>query len=324
MPGLFFGGRLRVLLVGGCGGRIFLCLGVLSLVLLDIRNLRGKPKLDWCVIVCLIGGGQEINTGEAGVSEWLSSLIIRFPHWKVYYANSILTDDNYLSNAELQHWIIEQGTEKNELHLSVSLRSFRTEKTSELMHAILDDNSKSARPLLNEIVNDYPIVITRNLATAKKWLRDKAKGSERFGLVASSGGRRLRACGINVKNRIKASDWFLNDLDDVRSSYFLEDVATEFDIQGLEIDWVCLAWDINYYYNNGKWNYRNFKGTKWQNINDEQARAYLKNSYRVLLTRARQGLVIFISEGDDLDQTRPREFYDSTFEYFQSCGFPII
>ena len=279
---------------------------------------------DWCTIICLIGGGQEINTGEAGVSEWLSSLKNNYPHWDIHYSNLISTDDNYLSDIELRNWVQSVATEKHELHLSVSVRSFRSEKISELMHEILEANHERANTLVAEVKNDFPILITRDLKTAKKWLRTQAKGSERIGLVASSGGRRLRPLGIDVKNEISAPNWFLNNSDDIRSSYFLEEIATEFDIQGLEIDWVCLAWDINYYFENGKWNCQYFSGTKWQNIHNENDKTYLQNAYRVLLTRARQGLIIYIPEGDDLDHTRPKELYDQTFNFFQSCGIQNI
>ena len=279
---------------------------------------------DWCTIICLIGGGQEINTGEAGVSEWLSSLKNNYPHWDIHYSNLISTDDNYLSDIELRNWVQSVATEKHELHLSVSVRSFRSEKISELMHEILEAKHERANTLLGEVKNDFPILITRDLITAKKWLRTQAKGSERIGLVASSGGRRLRPLGIDVKNEISAPNWFLNNSDDIRSSYFLEEIATEFDIQGLEIDWVCLAWDINYYFKDGKWNCQYFSGTKWQNIHNENDKTYLQNAYRVLLTRARQGLIICIPEGDDLDHTRPKELYDSTFNYFQSCGIQTV
>ena len=279
---------------------------------------------DWCTIICLIGGGQEINTGEAGVSEWLSSLKNNYPHWDIHYSNLISTDDNYLSDIELRNWVQSVATEKHELHLSVSVRSFRSEKISELMHEILEANHERANTLVAEVKNDFPILITRDLKTAKKWLRTQAKGSERIGLVASSGGRRLRPLGIDVKNEISAPNWFLNNSDDIRSSYFLEEIATEFDIQGLEIDWVCLAWDINYYFENGKWNCQYFSGTKWQNIHNENDKTYLQNAYRVLLTRARQGLIIYIPEGDDLDHTRPKELYDQIFNFFQSCGIQNI
>lgn len=150
-----------------------------------------------------------------------------------------------------------------------------------------------------------------------------AKGSERIGIIASSGARRLKAEGLNVKNEILPADWFLNSEEDVRSSYFLEDIATEFDIQGLEIDFTCLAWDINLYYDNG-WMFQNFKGSKWQNVNQDAIQKYILNAYRVLLTRARQGMVIYVPEVDDSDWTRPKSKYDSTYDYLKSCGLDIL
>jgi DUF2075 family protein len=156
------------------------------------------------------------------------------------------------------------------------------------------------------------------------WLKDKSKGSERYGLIASSGGKRLRPTGIDVNNSIDAPNWFLNPSNDVRSSNHLEDIATEFDIQGLEIDWACLAWDINFYPSNEKWVCRKFKGTKWQIINSETDKQFLKNTYRVLLTRARQGLIIFVPEGDSTDNTRPPQLYDNIYNFLVSCGFQSV
>lgn len=279
---------------------------------------------DWAVIVCLIGGGQEINTGEAGLSEWVEALKTNFSDWNIFYSTQIIKDENYLNDENSEKWLKFNATAINELNLSVSVRSFRSEKVSELMQKILNNESEYAKNLLTEIKDKYPIVLTRNLQIAKNWLKCQARGSERYGIVASSGGRRLRPFAIDVKNEISAPNWFLNDLKDVRSSFFLEDIATEFDIQGLEIDWSCLAWDINLYHKDDQWNYLSFSGTKWQKINNTFARKYLLNTYRVLLTRARQGLVIFIPEGEKSDFTRPTELYDSTYEYLKTIGFLTI
>jgi len=279
---------------------------------------------EWCTIVCLIGGGQEINTGEAGVSEWLASLKNHYSNWQIYYSNLISSDTNYLSDNNLKDWLQTVGNEKHQLHLAVSLRSFRSEKISHLIDKILAGKASEADQIFSDIKKDFPFYLTRDLAIAKKWLREKAKGSERIGIVASSGGRRLRSLGIDVKNEVFAPTWFLNSADDVRSSNYLEEVATEFDIQGLEIDWVCLAWDINYYFKGDKWNCQNFEGTIWKQMHKPEDHNYLQNAYRVLLTRARQGLIIYIPEGDDFDHTRPKEFYNSTYEYFKMCGIPSM
>ena len=288
--------------------------------LIDVMNRHEK----YCTIICLVGGGQEINTGEAGLSEWIEALKNHYLDWDIYYSNLITDDNDYLSDNTLKEWLKENGIQEKELHLSVSVRSFRSEKISSFVHEVIDGNANQAKSILTEINNVFPIYLTRDINVAKNWLRKNAKGTERIGMVGSSGGRRLRPEGIDVKNPDTAADWFLNDSLDVRSSQYLELVATEFDIQGLEIDYVCLAWDINFYYKNGKWNYQNFEGTKWKGINKEVDKAYLRNAYRVLMTRARQGLIIFIPHGDSFDWTRPKELYDSSYNFLKSCGIKTI
>jgi len=279
---------------------------------------------DWCTIVCLIGGGQEINTGEAGVSEWIESLRKKYPDWNIYYSDKILSEKTtYLNDEILLDWLETNGKQESDLHLAVSLRSFRSEKVALLVQYILENESDKAKLVYDSIKENYPVRLTRDLKKAKGWIKEMAKGTERIGVVASSGGRRLRADGIDVKNEIKPANWFLNGKDDVRSSYYLEEVATEFDIQGLEIDYTCVAWDINLYFAN-EWKHQNFKGSRWQKINQQSAKNYLLNSYRVLLTRARQGMVIYVPEVDDKDQTRPKKLYDDTFDYLEKCGLHII
>ncbi|WP_331776046.1 DUF2075 domain-containing protein [Sulfurospirillum sp. 1612] len=285
--------------------------------LIDVMNRHQ----DWSTIICLVGGGQEINTGEAGLEEWISSLKNHFHDWNIYLSNSIIEDKNYLKDNALKEWLHENATIDKNLHLSVSVRSFRSEKLSDFIHSILDIDTTKARRLYNDFLkNDYPILVTRDFEKAKKWLKSKAIGSERSGVVASSGAYRLRPFGINIKNQIDAPVWFLNNKDDIRSSYFNEEVATEFDIQGLELDWTCVCWDGDFYFHNNQWMFRKFKGTKWQNINKEIIKNYLLNAYRVLLTRARQGMIIFIPNGSLDDQTRLPEFYDETYEYIRKIG----
>lgn len=300
-----------------------------------MRQKRGRPDFnksepkflievmnrhqDWCVIVCLIGGGQEINTGEAGLVAWMQALKSPDIDWQVHYSNLIVNQDNYLQDTAIKNWLSMTGVKQNHLHLATSVRSFRSEKVSAWVHALLDMDEQ-AKSLWKEIKSNYPIVLTRDLQKAKAWVKAQAKGSERYGLVASSGARRLKALGVHVKNEIDVANWFLNPKDDVRSSYFLEDVATEFDVQGLELDWVCLAWGENFYYQDNQWCYQSFKGYKWQNINKEEDKQFTKNAYRVLLTRARQGMVIWIPEGSENDNTRQKEFYDGTYQYLKSIG----
>ena len=288
--------------------------------LIDVMNRHS----DWCTIVCLIGGGQEINTGEAGILEWIKSLKEHYQDWNIFYSNLIIEEKEYFNSESIKEWVSENGIKKVDLHLAVNIRSFRTEKLSKLIRNILDLNIEESQRLYNEIKNVYPIVLTRNLSVAKKWLRKIAKGSERIGLISSSGARRLRPFSIDVKNEISAPNWFLNNKHDIRSSYFLEEIATEFDIQGLEIDYACVAWGGNFSIINNVWKYQNFKGTKWQNINKEVDKDYLKNTYRVLLTRARQGIVIFLPKGSDIDHTRPARFYDGTFNYLREIGIKEI
>jgi hypothetical protein len=279
---------------------------------------------DWAVIICLVGGGQEINTGEAGLMEWFVALGKFFPHWNVFVSPQ-LTDYEYLQGNRVQDVITEnQLTFFDDLHLGVSNRSFRSEQVSAFIKAILDLDVERAQMLLKAVTPNYPIVVTRNLATARRWLKKQARGTERYGFVASSGGIRLRPIGIDVKSSIEVANWFLNDKDDVRSSYSLEQVATEFDIQGLELDWTAVAWDADLRLRDGEWEYRDFSGTSWQKIKTEERKMYLKNAYRVLLTRARQGMVIFVPHGDAMDKTRLPEFYDETFAYLRMIGLQEI
>jgi hypothetical protein len=281
---------------------------------------------DWCTIVCLIGGGQEINTGEAGLEEWIRPFAKQFGEWNIYYSSKIIEDRNYIKDQHALDILINRDAiKKPELHLSISLRSFRSAQLSNFIQEIINNNAAEASSIYNEFIREnYPVAITRNLDTARIWLRNKTKGSERMGVIASSGAIRLRPFGLNVKAKIDAPIWFLNGKDDIRSSYFLEEVATEFDIQGLELDWTCVAWDGDLFYDNDKWNYRKFKGTKWQNIGSPDIINYLINSYRVLLTRARQGMIIYIPHGNSEDVTRPKYIYDGTFEFFKSIGINEI
>jgi hypothetical protein len=285
--------------------------------LIDVMNRHS----DWCTIVCLIGGGQEINTGEAGLEEWIISLKEKFSKWNIYYSYSIENDNNYLIDTRLKEWIRNNGKSEENLHLAVSVRSFRSEKLAELVENVIELNIEVSKTIYEELSKNYPIYLTRKIDDAKKLLLKLAKGSERFGIIASSGARRLRANGIDVKNEISPSNWFLNDKSDIRSSYFMEDIATEFDIQGLELDWTCVCWGADFYLKGQEWIYRDFKGTKWQNRKTEISKKYLMNAYRVLLTRARQGMVIYIPEGSETDFTRKKSYYDETYNYLKNIGF---
>lgn len=279
----------------------------------------------WATIVCLIGGGQEINKGEsAGISGWFDSLRTNYPEWDVYISNKI-TDEEYSKDHSFDK--LTEGINyniKEDLHLSVSLRSFRNENVAAFVKAFLVVDKITATDLYTKFKDEYPICITRDLEKAKHWVKDKAKGSQRYGMTASSGAKRLRKYGVWVQNKVDAPNWFLNGKDDVRSSYFLEETATEFDIQGLELDWTILCWDANLRFCDNEFVYCNFNGTKWQNVNKEDNILYLKNAYRVLLTRARQGLVIFIPTGASCDITMQPIFYDGVYEYFKEIGIDEV
>ena len=279
---------------------------------------------DWCVIICLIGGGQEINTGEAGLEEWFYSLKNHFGNWDFYYSHLIVSDDNYLKKKETIDFAEDSGKKEFDLHLSVSIRSFRSEQLSNFIEQLLHLEKNNAISIFNDLSPKYPIKITRDLKKAKSYIRKLAVGSERYGVIASSNARRLRPSGIDVKNEISPSNWFLNDKDDIRSSYFLEETATEFDIQGLELDWTIVAWGGDLYFHDGKWHFQSFKGTKWQDIKQDISREYLLNAYRVLLTRARQGMIIYIPEGSAEDLTRKQKFYDGTYNYLVSLGIGVL
>lgn len=275
---------------------------------------------DWAVIICLVGGGQEINTGEAGLPEWFDSLRRAFPRWDVYITPQ-LNDEEYRREREWDDMIADLQIHENaDLHLATSVRSFRTPDLAAFVKAVLDVDTDAAKELYARIKDKYPIVLTRNLSKAKEWVRSRCQGTTRYGLLASSGALRLKPEGIFVKNEISVANWFLNGKDDVRSSYYLEDVVSEFDIQGLELDYSIVAWDADFRFDGEQWTYNNFVGNRWMNVASEDRKLYLKNAYRVLLTRARQGMVIFIPEGSDTDGTRKREWYDGTYEFLHALG----
>lgn len=279
---------------------------------------------DWAVIICLVGGGQEINTGEAGLPEWFDSLRRAFPYWDVYITPQ-LNDEEYRREHEWNDMISNLQIHENaDLHLATSVRSFRTPDLAAFVKAVLDVDTDAAKELYSRIKDKYPIVLTRDLNKAKKWVREQCQGTTRYGLLASSGALRLKPEGIFVKNEVSVANWFLNGKDDVRSSYYLEDVVSEFDIQGLELDYSIVAWDADFRFAGKQWTYNCFTGSSWNSIKSEDRKLYLKNAYRVLLTRARQGIAIFIPEGSDTDHTRKREYYDRTYEYLRAVGVEEI
>ena len=277
--------------------------------------------LDWAVVVCLVGGGQEINTGEAGISEWVESLIRSYPNWHIFISSRLI-DSEYGAGKVLDAIKSRPHVSyKDELHLAVSMRSFRAENVSLLVKQLLDLELSEAQKTLKNVNDKYPIVLTRDFAKAKQWLKEQARGSERYGIVVSSQAERLKPHAIDVKSPMDPIHWFLDGKEDVRSSYYLEDVATEFDVQGLELDWACVTWDADFRYTNEGWKHWSFCGDRWNHIKKLERQNYLKNAYRVLLTRARQGIVIVVPTGDTTDPTRIPLFYDPTFDYLKNIGF---
>lgn len=281
---------------------------------------------DWAVVVALIGGGQEINTGESGLREWGDNIINKFQDWEVYISPELKVGNHSTGNLTLfEHIPLNiKVNENKDLHLDVSIRAYKAEELSNWVNQVLLNNPLVASEIFAESLSEYKIVITRKLSDARQWLRKNCKGTRRMGLVASSGGRRLVAEGLEVKTELDAANWFLNSKNDVRSSYYLELPATEFSIQGLELDWVGVSWDLDLRRSDSDWDVKSFKGTVWQNVNSNEKRTYVLNKYRVLLTRAREGMVIFVPEGSKEDYTRPPAQYDNIFNYLKSCGIPEI
>lgn len=298
---------------------------------------------DWATIVCLVGGGQEINTGEAGISEWIKALNNQFRHWKVYISHK-LTEPEYAEgkvNELLAH--NDNVTFSSHLHLGVSLRSFRAEKLSAFVHSLLSFNPDAAS-IYAEIKDRYPIILTRDMGKARAWLREQVRGTQRSGVLVTKTAARFKPLAVDILKQgdENAVHWFLEDKNDIRSSNYLEDAATEIQVQGLELDFTCVLWDADMRCsgsdNNRKWRYYNFNGcTSWReeaglSDNSIERRKYMLNAYRVLLTRARMGMVICVPTGNGNttvggfpeDATRLPEFYNGTYEYLKSLGLDEI
>lgn len=279
---------------------------------------------DWAVVICLVGGGQEINTGEGGIAEWLEAIERSFNHWEVYVSPN-LNDSEFLATSALENLETKaQVFYEKDLHLSVSLRSFRAENLSQFVKSLLDRNIQDARSHLSKFKHRYPVVLTRSLEKGKAWLKEQARGSERYGILVSSQAQRLRPLAIDVRAPMDPVNWFLNGKDDVRSSFYLEDVATEFKVQGLEIDWACVTWDGDLRFVNDTWKTFSFKGNKWQRVEKPERQLYMINAYRVLLTRARKGMIIVVPNGNSEDPTRSPSFYDGAFNYLKNLGLTVI
>lgn len=307
---------------------------------LFMRQKKGRPDFNqsepeflietmdrhngWAVVVCLVGGGQEIHTGEAGIGAWVDACRTRFPHWRICMSDR-LVETEYGGGEPLSRARAGARTEFfADLHLAVSLRSFRADSVSSFVKALLDLDRTAARNALSVFRERYPIVLSRDLASAKRWVKSKARGNERFGLLGSSKAMRLRPHAVDVRLAADPIHYFLAEPQDVRSSFYLEDCATEFQVQGLELDWACVAWDADLRMGAAEWSHHDFSGSKWKSIHSVENQRNLKNAYRVLLTRARQGMAIFVPPGDREDPTRTPAFYDKTFDYLRDIGLEVL
>lgn len=289
-------------------------------MMLDIMNRHE----DWAVLVCLVGLGQDIYDGEVGINEWFRCAIKEFPEWDLYYSPEIFAQNEDKIEVES---LIKGNPNCHEiegLHLKTDLRSFRADKLCKFVDALLDNDPESARANYNELRKKYPIFITRDYSIAKKWVRSMVRGSERCGVLACSSAQRLKPEGIYIPTNIDVKNYFLAPTSDLRSSNMMEVVASEFKVQGLELDYALVCWDadLRRSADGHSWDYYSFRGTKWNKRHKEIQKRYLVNSYRVILSRARQGMIIFVPRGVDPeeDPTRNSSFYDSIFSYLSSCG----
>ena len=278
---------------------------------------------DWAVMICLVGLGQDIYDGEVGINEWFRKGIEDFADWEMYFSPAIFAqiedkdiDVDMIKSCERCH-------EMMELHLKTSVRSFRADKKCQFVDSLLDNAPEKAKEVFSFISEKYPVYITRDIKKAKNWARSQVRGSQRCGVLACSSAQRLKPEGVYVPTEIDVKNWFLAPSDDLRSSNMMEVVASEFKVQGLEIDWAVVCWDADLRRKNqDEWDHYSFKGTRWNKRNKLEQKRYLVNSYRVLLTRARQGMVIFVPHGvdEEEDATRNHQFYDEIYDYLLLCG----
>lgn len=283
---------------------------------------------NWSVMICLVGLGQDIYDGEVGINEWFRCGIEDFPEWEMFYSPEIFSqvedkniDRKMIENCERCHTVPE-------LYLRTSIRSFRADKQCKFIDYLLDNSPEKAKEIYDAISEKYPVFVTRDFEKAKQWVRKQVRGSQRSGVLACSSAQRLKPEGIYVPTDIDVKNWFLAPSDDLRSSNKLEIVASEFKVQGLEIDWGIVCWDADLRRNNkgNDWDHYSFRGTKWMHRNKPEQQRYLVNSYRVLLTRARQGMVLFVPKGVDPeeDPTRDAKYYDDIYKYLIKCGTKVL
>ncbi len=287
---------------------------------------------DWAVVIGLVGGGQEIHDGEAGLQGWGNAVLDSAGLWEIEVSPEMVTGDAVGAGATLFPDGAPPGLTiqaVDALHLPVPLRTFRADAVASWVDHVLAGESEAAAADMASL-GDYPMVMTRSLEEARGFLVSHKGGERRYGLVASSGAKRLKAWGIDVgQDSVREIAWFLNPPEDVRSCFSLENVATEFDIQGLELDFIGLCWggDLTWDSRRGSWRYRDLlhrpDGTRWCYKHDSRhsrVRQYMLNKYRVLLTRAREAVVIWVPPKRPDDPTIDGAFFDETSDYLRACG----
>lgn len=286
----------------------------------------------WCVLVALVGGGQEIHRGEGGLEAWGSALAETTHPWNVLVSPEVVKGGESLAGHRLFSAAVPSTcriVEVPSLHLDVTIRSPRAQAFAQWVNQVLTGKPEQAK-IIRDSMKEFPVAMTRDLHVARRWLQDRSRFERRCGLVASSGGARLRAYGIEVSSGFRHAypfeEWFLGQLEDVRSSYRLEVAATEFECQGLELDWVGVCWgdDLCFDASSSGWLFRQFRGTRWQAIRQEGNRRYLLNKYRVLLTRAREGMIIWVPRGDIHDPTHDPSLLNATADYLHAAGVPLL
>lgn len=287
-----------------------------------------ERHVDWAVVIALVGGGQEINDGEAGLEEWGRALAGSLKKWVVYASPEVLdggpsTAGRKLFDDSTKRVVVQTNSS---LHLRTSNRSLRAEKLSIWVNHLLDGNAEEAAAL--KIAERFPVFLSRDLHEVRVKLKEQGIGANRYGLIGSSAAARLRAEGLEPSSTFHAEypweHWYLAEENDLRSSYRCEVFATEFEIQGLELDWVGLCWGGDFIWNDAQgWQLRSLRpgpNNKWNAIKKEEKKMYRRNAYRVLLTRARQGMFIFIPKGNPEDATNTPEEFDATAQFLLRCG----
>lgn len=294
-------------------------------LMLDIMSRRPN----WCVIVALVGGGQEIHDGEAGLPEWGRALATSKIEWDVWASHEVSSSR---VNDSPEFTLFDDGIPPNIrfhddplLHLGVNVRSHRAQTLSEWVRLLLMGRAPEAREMAKRISN-FPFAFTRDLTVSRNWLRRFCQPDRRAGLVASSGARRLRAYGLELESffrgKLKYQDWFLNARGDFRSSCSLEVALTEFELQGLELDYVGVCWGNDFWYSADEqlWKYQKLSGARLTGVSKPRDCDYIRNRYRVLLTRAREGMIIWVPRGDDGDGTLDPKTFDGTANFLKSAG----